>query len=244
MPDPVRWHLRFPAASEDDLHQLRLYHEAFIRDAHVLHVQGITVFSEDVRDLVITFREGWTQPENPTLHYMDRRFPLHERPATAQVQINDPPFWNGVPLVSRENAQRVLEGLRVDPSGMMIPQSGFFDFETLPAAPPSIDPVELPAWLKMGVWVRHRRNQHQVFKIKGLRTPPNGVLSVTALGFNPQEFRGHSMSITIPLNTFILDYEPTQEPRDTRPTAWQRLLDGLDEEPHVEAPAPHPWLKK
>ena len=107
---------------------------------------------------------------------------------------------------------------------MLIP-TGVFDIQYIAPAPEPIDPLSLPPWLRVGAWARER-SSGLVFRICAISAQEDtGVPGCRVLFHGDPEH--HTMVLL--LADVLRDCEPAAEPVDKRPTAWTRLLKGIDE---------------
>jgi hypothetical protein len=222
----VRWHLHYPAASIADLHVLRRHYEALRVDQHVAEVSITGLFGNpQVRVMEVVFHDGWDNPLIPELYFLPQRYPRRDFSTepfayVPGIQLVDPPN------VSPVDAQHIMDALRSGPHVTGLIPDGAFDFIYANVSPaPSLEPVRLPEWVKVGQWVRtvHGLNEGLVFRIEGL-TRTNTWTFVQAHFHNTPE--GETAVVT--LDAVLQDCVPTTEP-PKRLNAWQRLLGGLDE---------------
>lgn len=130
MPPRVIRDLQLPAATTDDLNRLRVLFEALGRDPHVVSV-SISERTDQpfVREIRVTFQEGFEQPFAPALHHLEQRYPVRPdpEPAFETVMTRSGPvrFSNGP---SPDAARRIMDALRANLGEMVRIPSGVFDF--------------------------------------------------------------------------------------------------------------------
>lgn len=88
MSEPVRWHLQYMAALNDDPHLMRRHYEQLRADPNVAEITVYEDFdSPMVREMDVTFRAGWAQPVNPELWFLNQRFPMRKFRLTAWERL-------------------------------------------------------------------------------------------------------------------------------------------------------------
>lgn len=237
MPDPTRWNLHYPAASIADLHILRRHYEQLRVDQHVASVNITGLFGNpQVRVMEVVFREGWDNPLIPELYFLNQRYPPRSQQDMIGIgimqMVHDELVYVGPPNVSPVDAQHVLDALRSGPhmTGLTnltgsIPDVAF-DFIYANVSPaPSLEPVRLPEWVKVGQWVRtiHGLSEGFVFRIEGITR--NGTMTYVQAHFHDSS---EEQPVVIVLEEVLRNCVSTTEP-PKRLNAWQRLLGGLDE---------------
>ena len=144
MPSRVRWHLRYTAASEDDLNRIRRDTDALRVDPHVIEV-SLEMRSENpfTRDVRVVFRDGFVRPRTPEIAYLNltHAAPTHAAEVFETLRgmvLTTPTEQRPMILVTQapnpEDTQRIVDAVRAG-HGKSYITSDVFDITYMDAPP-------------------------------------------------------------------------------------------------------------
>ncbi len=199
--------MHFPTTNPDQTQILRTQFNALRRDANVDVVEVGKTRIPTIAELKIKFREGKDQPENQTLHALDKRFPVMADAMKAAVELETMPKLEPPPERAIAQEQTYITTLRMT-----------FNTDDRKILSAEYSPIFqlAPAFAKVGSWIRD--------KISGRRFLVNRVILADPSSVVLHEWRTDADLMVVAAVDYIAsDFEECDPPIEGL-SAYERLM--------------------